>query len=78
MKKNIKMIINKINYNETEEIFKNDSFKNFYKEFQYNKNIEIIDLFYIHNKLLNIINRYKYIFLIIIILILILFLYLKR
>ena len=75
MKKNIKIIINKINYKKYKyKFFENDSLE-ILKEFEF-KNIEIYDLFSIYNTFLNIINKYKYIFLIIIIILI--FLYLKR
>lgn len=73
MKKNINIIIKRINKktdDKKEKYFKIENFSDFYNEFEYIKEIKIIDfisLFY--DKLLYYANKYKYIIYITIILI---------
>lgn len=80
MHKNIKIIIRKEKNKEKNKkkenlFFKKEEYLDFYKEFEYNKNIKLYDIDYIINKINNIINKYKYIFILFVIFIII---YLKR
>lgn len=80
MHKNIKIIIRKEKNKEKNKknenlFFKKEEYLDFYKEFEYNKDIKLYDIDYILNKINNIINNYKYIFILFVIFIII---YLKR
>lgn len=73
MKKNINIIIKRINKkidDKKEKYFKIENFSDFYNEFEYIKEIKIIDFIsLIYDKLLYYTNKHKYIIYIVIILI---------
>lgn len=73
MKKNINIIIKRINKktdDKKEKYFKIENFSDFYNEFEYIKDIKIIDFIsLVYDKLVYYANKYKYIIYIVIILI---------
>ena len=65
--KNIKLVVTKnIFYDKI--YFEKEDVKDFYKEFEYNQEIEIFDFYYFYKNLLLILNKYKHFYIIFLIL----------